>query len=819
MFRKHWPEMAVILILIILIFLPRTADLALFQGHDELMRNRQSLDSFQAVVEGRWGDVYSSNFGGTNLTWAQTGYRLFHYLRLRMLGETVTLSQMAEYGPDFNPLPGALFNAALLVILYWLLRRLFGWQTAALATAMLALDPYLLSEARILRTEAAFATFITLTSVTMALYAKTGQRRFLIWAGVWLAWTVATKVSGVILGPAVLLVLIGVAVRMRPTLITTAKQIRWVIVDMFILGGVALVSIVIVWPTWWVAPVQTFIELVDFVTFWGNSPRTLDYFYLGQIVEDLPATYYLFILGYKTTPLIWLGLPAFLWSLGQVRRDSPAPESPRWGGFTFPVAGGLIVLLFALNFVIVMSLSLFKTERYMMSAVSNLNVAAAVGLVWAGQWAVTRWRLRPAWVWSGTVTLLLLAHGLFSYLHHPYYFSYYNPLLGGGRAAVFTIEVGSGEALDQAIDYLNQLPNPQEQVVVCGTNLPRCEYTGSGQKFLRRSALNPIHSDWVAADFIVTYVLQTQRGEYPPGIIEYLDHHHPAEYIVTFQGIEYARVYPAPKFDYVAASELTGVSTLLGYTLNKTGLQAGETLKVEFLLEHGGEVDGVMFAQLVDTDNYVWRQTSADLLPGFEAPTPRKGTILAGEAILETPVGMPPGRYFLKMGMRRDDGQLIGLFQLPDDDDTITVDLPNQYPDRIEPPLAVDMPVDPTLTLSGAAIDPQPVQAGQPTYLTLFWQAEADVTNDYVVNLRLLDSSGNEVAYWLGRPVRSGYATNQWRASQIVQDPWLLEIPAQVTPGDYQLSLVVFDAETREEVAETQLAVVTVAENLGGEGQ
>jgi hypothetical protein len=82
------------------------------------------------------------------------------------------------------------------------------------------------------------------------------------------------------------------------------------------------------------------------------------------------------------------------------------------------------------------------------------------------------------------------------------------------------------------------------------------------------------------------------------------------------------------------------------------------------------------------------------------------------------------------------------------------------------------------------------------------------VQRDYVVNLRLLNAANEEVSYWLGRPVRSGYPTHRWRAGQLVQDPWLLALPAELPASRYSLELVLFDAETEAEITRTLLGTV-----------
>ena len=87
----------------------------------------------------------------------------------------------------------------------------------------------------------------------------------------------------------------------------------------------------------------------------------------------------------------------------------------------------------------------------------------------------------------------------------------------------------------------------------------------------------------------------------------------------------------------------------------------------------------------------------------------------------------------------------------------------------------------------------------------LLWQAQDQVQRDYVINLRLLDETGQEIAYWLGRPVRSGYPTNRWRAGQIVQDHWRLTLPVDITADQFQLDMRLFDAETKQEVTQVTL--------------
>jgi hypothetical protein len=518
---------------------------------------------------------------------------------------------------------------------------------------------------------------------------------------------------------------------------------------------------------------------------------------------------------YKTTPLVWLGLGAFAWALWRLRGEPDENTGPTWAGIPFPLAGGLILLTSGVVYFIAMSFGTFKTERYMMAFTSALSVIAAIGLVALGAHVHRRWQARqdarfPFWL--VVFVAFFVGHGLFALLNHPYYFSYHNPLLGGGRSAAKLIQVGSGEVLDRAMNYLNKKPNPQEQTVVCGTNLPRCEYTSAGQTLLNREALNPMNGDWVKADYVVTYFFNEQRGDYPPGVIDYLESHPGPEYIAAFQGIEYAKVYPAPQAQYVAASELTGISVLLGYDLDKRVLAAGDALRIKLYWENDGRIENDMYVELTDTDDYIWSETTASFSPGFEELDHQAGAIIEGQAELALPVGMPSSLYYLKMGYKTKEGKLIGQFELPPGGDTIEVKLAEAFPAMVPSPShRLDLSLDQALTIVGYDLERQQSVAGELLWLTLYWQATQDVANDYVVNLRLLDAQGVEVAYWLGRPARSSLPTNAWRSGQIVQDPWRLAISPGIPSGQYQLEIVIFDAESQAEVKRARLAPIRVA--------
>ena len=207
-----------------------------------------------------------------------------------------------------------------------------------------------------------------------------------------------------------------------------------------------------------------------------------------------------------------------------------------------------------------------------------------------------------------------------------------------------------------------------------------------------------------------------------------------------------------------------------------------------------------------DAADYRWAMALAEPQSGFEEAARTRKEIVESEASLSLSVGMPPGQYFLKMGFVTDHGQtLVGRFELPADGDDVLITLPDAFPgeEEVSVSQALDFVTD-DVSLLGYDLSPADVEAGGRGWLTLYWRAKQDEPRDYVVGIRLLTTDGDEVTFWLGRPVYSGYVTTEWAKGQLVQDPWELWLPEEVPPGDYQLELSLFDSVTGEPVVSTR---------------
>lgn len=799
------------LVVFVLALGPRLLDLAVFVGPDEFSWVTRSADFARALTTGDLARTYQTGHPGVTLLWVETlGAWLRYGLHLlsgsadwdAIIGPEKTMAMLGSKRQMV-----AVANAMLVAFAALLVRRVFGDGVAWLSGLLLAFDPFLLTESRALRTEGLLTGFNTLALLSMLLYfavdpprGKEPRVRHSALAGALTGLALLSKVSAVALLPVGVLVIGGTPLfdRTRPL----AARGRAAGMALLIWGGTVLLTIVVLWPALWVGPADVFQQMHDYVAFraveGGGGGKS---FFLGRPYpnEDPGPLFYPVVLLYRTGPLLWLGLVLLAGSVWF------APWPSRRG----KIALGVMLLHLAIYLVLITRSDL-KYDRYTIPMLPALNVMAAVGLVAGWRWLtvrVPRAGQSPKGALAGWLMalLVLFAQMALALPHHPYYYTYWNPLLGGLKRAVHMLPVGiGGEGIEQVVAYLNDLPDA-EALTLASANSQKIKPMFKGQTI----SMTNVDGDWFLADYTFIYISQLQRGKHNPEIIEYLERK-PLEFHLNLRGLDYGRLYRGPGAEYFGGdTKLEGRATLHAYDLSANELSAGQTLTVTLYFRNEGQLPSDRFyVRLMDADDYVWVDGTVHPRPGFEEAFRTRKAVVEGETELSLPPGMIPGPYYLHMGYEgAADGTPIGSFNLPPDHDTLRVTLPDHFsalsPD--ERPLHV---IADELGLMDYQITPALFSPGD-LWLTLHWRALTDVSHDYVLLIRLLGADDTEVTYWLGRPARSALPTNQWRAGQPVQDPWLLSPPADQPGGPYQLELVLFDADSEAEVTRFTLGEVT----------
>lgn len=145
----------------------------------------------------------------------------------------------------------------------------------------------------------------------------------------------------------------------------------------------------------------------------------------------------------------------------------------------------------------------------------------------------------PPWLYRSANFYYAMTHG-------DYYFTYYNPLLGGSKTAgeVIARGVGLGEGLDAAARYLNAKQDSQGLKAMSWYHVGPFSYYFSGiTKGI--SSINEFPTERLVAisrvDYLVTYVNQWKRF-IPERLIVALESITP-EHVIWINEIEYARIY------------------------------------------------------------------------------------------------------------------------------------------------------------------------------------------------------------------------------------------------------------------------------------
>lgn len=104
------------------------------------------------------------------------------------------------------------------------------------------------------------------------------------------------------------------------------------------------------------------------------------------------------------------------------------------------------------------------------------------------------------------------------------------------------------------------------------------------------------------------------------------------------------------------------------------------------------------------------------------------------------------------------------------------------------------------LTLTGFRFVSAAVPAGETAHLTLFWTTEAAVTDSYTVFVHVLAADGFQLAGADGLPRNGARLTSQWQPGEVVVDPHLISLPADLPPGEYAVEVGLYRLESGERV-------------------
>ncbi len=791
----------VIIGLILLITLPRLTALNQYVIVDEADRWRWAKDFVSALNQGDLaGMLVGDGYPGIVPIWAESIWILLEAARRslvegRWIGQPGLYLLLHEWDrPAYlfqQRLPIVLLNTALVLAIVWAVWRLFGTRVALVSGVLIALDPFYLSDSRVNRAEAVITGLMTLSILTLIFYHHQRRWRYVFISGILGGLSFLTKIQALAMLPAV--ALIGLLISRRMKAREAGGRMKFssftqsVHPSSFIRFGLvwiisAALTWFLLWPSMWVTPLETLNLVYDYTTRKVGT-EGVNLFFMGQTYADADPgpIFYPFVFLMRVTPLVLLGLTFFVFRLTSHvsrntlgRKQSDASSDP-----SFTPTGSLILVIFVFIYTLAMTLGSHKQDRYLMPIFPSLGILAAIGLVNGWVWLKSHLpphaseRSLPVGRLTQVESLLgigLLLIQLVTVLpHHPYYYSYFNPLLGGGQTAVRTMRIGWGEGMDQVGAYLAAKPNSRNLVV-------SSRFTHNMVGF--RGELISLLPDgrWTQADYIVLYIQQVQRRQEPsPGFIDYFQGRTPEE-VITIGGIDYAWIYPIP-FTTPAnptVSFIPDQAALLGYSW-KTSQQVSESenssssasrcpLRVarfasplRLLWENLGlDADRQWVARLVGpTAQTEWAACSPD--PAFATQIQTRGAYV--ESFCAPAIAnLLPGTYTVEIGLTPPSEEEIKgqveTFFFPQGWHAATITasgIVTATPEleRLEAiasqavpakALRLDRIYEGRIKLVAYQLDPSTPKPGETVNLTLYWQVVKEVNEPVRLTVQLADS-------------------------------------------------------------------------------
>lgn len=644
--RLSWQSALITLLIGVVALLSRVIGLADFMTTDEVYHWISRVERFSdAIVAQQWAATVQTGHPGVTIMWlGSLGLALEHIATAHGWAQIASPVEHLAW----LRLPSALLQALLIPLGYRLLRRLVAPATALVAALLWATSPYLIAHSRLLHLDALLTAFVTF-SLLLLLAATNDQRRMttsagrataavggwaLLGSGACAGLALLTKGPALIMLPSAGLLLLW---RLRAASLgeRLGRTIAWYLLWL----ATAALVVLLVWPALWVEPGRALGTYVEEIVSNGGRPNGDGQFFMGRAVDDPGPLFYPIADLFRMTPATLLGLLAlpliFLRTTKAERSTFFLHQDQR---------GTLLALTaFALFWTIVMTLGPKKFDRYVLPTWPALLVLSAAGwsaLLALGDRLFARRAAVLRWLPAGLLLVLQCSQPA---LYHPYYLSYYNPLLGGGAVAQRTLLIGWGEGMDQVGAYLRTRPDIEQGPVLSALGLT-----------LRPFVLVPVRDvtnlGKGAANYAVVYRESIQRDANPTiyaAIQQTLPLH-----TVTIHGIDYAWIYQLPKpFDRALPARFGDALHLRGVTLTQA---AGQLILTPAWDVRGRPAaDYQVFLHLLDSSGK--RVAQIDIAPGGGGGRPtsiwQPGEQIAVPLQLPLPANLPSGEYQLTMGV------------------------------------------------------------------------------------------------------------------------------------------------------------------------
>jgi len=451
--QRHAVLMAALSIFIIAL-ITRSGALKNYVAPDEPSWVWRSINFSQALAAGDWAGTAQMGHPGVTTMWlGSLGILIKRLVDPAASGEAIQwLDQITTLSPEnaeafkrlgvfltYARMPVILVNALGVVLIYLLVRRLWGQRVGVVAGLLFALDPFTAGLSGLLHVDGLLTTFSVLCVLALlngveksAIQNPKSKIGWSALSGLFAGLAFLSKSPGLFLTGFALVVLFLAVITRR----LSVKHALLCFVSFFIVQSSLFV---LLYPAMWVRPIETLGSIFGLASFLGaNAVRPT--FFDGQYQLNHGANFYPLAVAFRLTPVLVFGLIAALIAI----------VITAWKRSDRSTFGVIVLLIGAALFIAFITPVAKKYDRYMLPAEALLILIAAWGI---GQ------------IRSGVVrSIAVIGAAALVLLNWPYLLMHYNALLGGAPEAQQRFAVGWGEGLGAAANWINQQPDGLQSV-------------------------------------------------------------------------------------------------------------------------------------------------------------------------------------------------------------------------------------------------------------------------------------------------------------------------------------------------------------------
>ncbi|MGB0383592.1 MAG: ArnT family glycosyltransferase [Ardenticatenaceae bacterium] len=97
------------------------------------------------------------------------------------------------------------------------------------------------------------------------------------------------------------------------------------------------------------------------------------------------------------------------------------------------------------------------------------------------------------------------------------------------------------------------------------------------------------------------------------------------------------------------------------------------------------------------------------------------------------------------------------------------------------------------IALLGYDLPQKTLQASDSAEINLYWQGLAQMERNYTVFVQILNEQGQLVAQQDNEPNQGQFPTSLWQPGEIIRDPYAIELPADLPPGQYTIIIGMYE--------------------------